>query len=82
MPISDRGCRSAVSSGKSAAELEKENAQLKTRVAQLEAELASRPSEGVPPAAGFSSSSIAKKVEESRRARERLAALLNLPDEN
>ena len=63
------------------AALERENAALKNRVMQLEAELAARPSEGIPPKA-ISSSSIAAKVEESRRARERLAALLNLPDEN
>eukprot|EP01047_Picozoa_sp_COSAG01_P047184 COSAG01_NODE_4485_length_4983_cov_3.863432_4_plen_65_part_00 len=63
------------------AALQRENAQLKQKVAALEAQLASRPAipEGVP---GSSSSSIAKKVEESRRARERLAALLNLPEDD
>ena len=74
---------SAASGGGEVAALRAENERLKARVASLEAELAARPAGGIPEGVpGASSSSIAKKVEESRRARERLAALLNLPDDN
>eukprot|EP01052_Picozoa_sp_SAG31_P022439 SAG31_NODE_1785_length_7278_cov_4.205321_11_plen_178_part_00 len=61
------------------ANLKRRNAELEARVADLERKLASGGSAGI--ASLPSSSSIAQKVEESRRARQRLAALLNL-DEN
>jgi hypothetical protein len=63
--------------------LQKENAELKARNAELEKKVAEleRSSNFSTYASLPSSSSIAQKVEESRKARQRLAALLNL-DEN
>jgi hypothetical protein len=69
------------------AQLRQENSALRAKNAELEAKImALQVSGGVPEgipyggSGGLSTSSIAKKVEESRRARERLAALLNLED--
>ena len=69
------------------AQLRQENGALRAKNAELEAKIMALQagggvSEGIPygGSGGLSTSSIAKKVEESRRARERLAALLNLED--
>lgn len=69
------------------ARLRRENDALRAKNAELEAKIMALQagggvSEGIPYSGtgGLSTSSIAKKVEESRRARERLAALLNLDD--
>ena len=69
------------------ARLKQENTALRAKNAELEAKIMALQAgggvpEGIPygGAGGLSTSSIAKKVEESRRARERLAALLNLDD--
>jgi CRP-like cAMP-binding protein len=69
------------------ARLRQENNALRAKNAELEAKIMALQAgggvaEGIPygGSGGLSTSSIAKKVEESRRARERLAALLNLED--
>lgn len=69
------------------ARLRHENDALRAKNAELEAKIMALQAgggvpEGIPygGTGGLSTSSIARKVEESRRARERLAALLNLED--